>query len=42
MKEHKFDLEQRTVLFARNVRQFVIKIEKRLINIDDLKQLLRS
>lgn len=35
-------MEERTLRFARKVREFVGKINKTLINIDDCKQLLRS
>ena len=38
----KYDLEGRTFRFARDVREFIQKLPKTLINIDDAKQLLRS
>ncbi|MBI3290927.1 four helix bundle protein [Candidatus Falkowbacteria bacterium] len=37
-----FDLEERTFNFSKQVRSFVKKIPKTLVNIDDLKQLIRS
>ncbi len=37
-----YDLEARTLRFAKSVRLFVDKVSKTLINLDDLKQLLRS
>lgn len=38
----KYDLEERTSKFAKNVRIFVFKLPKNFINMDDLKQLLDS
>lgn len=38
----RYDLEERTLNFAKAVRRFVDAAHKKLINIDDLKQLLRS
>ena len=38
----KYDLEDRTLLFARRVRNFIKNIKKTLTNIDDSKQLIRS
>jgi len=37
-----YDLEDRTLLFARNVRNFVKKLKKSIANIEDGKQLIRS
>jgi four helix bundle protein len=37
-----YDLEDRTFLFAENVRGFVKKIPKRLANIEDAKQVVRA
>ena len=37
-----YDLEERTLAFARNIRSFVKKLSKTLINMEDSKQLLRS
>ncbi|MEK6538495.1 MAG: four helix bundle protein [Nitrospirota bacterium] len=37
-----YDLEDRTLAFARNVRDFVREIPKTLANIEDAKQVLRS
>ncbi len=41
-KETKYDLEERTFLFAKNVRIFVKKLPYTLANKEDIKQLLRS
>lgn len=38
----KFDLEDRTLAFAKDVRIFIRKLSKNLTNIDDCRQLLRS
>ena len=38
----KYDLEDRTLSFARNVREFVKKLPKSLATIEDSKQLVRS
>jgi four helix bundle protein len=40
--EGKYDLEDRTFRFAKNVRSFIGRIKKNLLNLDDCKQLLRS
>lgn len=37
-----YDLENRTFIFARDVRQFVKKVKLTVLNLDDIKQLLRS
>ena len=37
-----YDLEERTEKFARNVRLVLSKIEKTVINLDDIKQVIRS
>jgi four helix bundle protein len=37
-----FDLEERTYCFAKDVRLWLKKISKTLINIEDIKQLIRS
>jgi len=37
-----YDLEERTFLFAKRVREFVRKIQKDSANIEDSKQLVRS
>lgn len=37
-----YDLEDRTLLFARSVRSFIKKIPKTIGNIEDGKQLVRS
>ncbi len=37
-----FDLEERTFNFAGQVRSFAKRLPKILVNIDDLKQLIRS
>jgi four helix bundle protein len=38
----KYDLEDRTLAFARNVRGFVKLLNKNIANMDDAKQLIRS
>ncbi len=40
--EKKFDLEERTFRFAKNVRAFVKKLPRSMAHIEDAKQLLRS
>ncbi len=37
-----YDLEERTFIFAKEVRSFVKKLPKTIGNIEDLKQLIRS
>jgi len=37
-----FDLENRTFIFAKQTRLFLKHIPKNIINIDDVKQLIRS
>lgn len=37
-----YDLEERTLLFAKRVREFVKKLPKTIANIEDGKQLIRS
>jgi hypothetical protein len=37
-----YDLEERSYLFAKNVRGFVKNIEKSICNKEDIKQLARS
>ena len=37
-----YDLEERTMEFAVNIRHFIQKIPERTIRIDDLRQLIRS
>jgi hypothetical protein len=37
-----FDLEERTYNFAKDVRLWLKKISKTLINVEDIKQLIRS
>ena len=43
-KEHpkKYDLEERTFEFARDVRAFIRRLPRTLANIEDVKQLVRS
>jgi len=41
-KSKKYDLEERTQRFAKNVRNFVKKLPKNLANNEDGKQLIRS
>lgn len=38
----KYNLEERTLLFAKNVRQFVRKISRTISNFEDGKQVIRS
>lgn len=40
--QKKYDLEERTLTFARRVRIFVKKLPRTLSNIEDAKQLIRS
>jgi four helix bundle protein len=37
-----YDLEDRTLKFARQVREFVSKLNKNIITIEDCKQVIRS
>ena len=37
-----YDLEERTLIFAKNVRFFVKKLPKTTANFEDIKQLVRS
>ena len=39
---HKYDLEERTFVFARGVRAFVKQLPRTIANIEDVKQLIRS
>ena len=38
----KFDLEERSFLFAKNVRLFVKNLSRSITNIEDIKQLVRA
>ncbi len=40
--KHKFDLEERTLLFARRTRQFLSEIRDSNVSVEDKKQLTRS
>src|SRR5574341_1727458 len=40
--EKRYDLEERTFKFAKNVRAFVKKLRKTLANVEDIKQLLKA
>lgn len=40
--EKRYDLEDRTFAFAKNVRAFVKKLRKTLANIEDIKQLIKA
>jgi four helix bundle protein len=42
MEEKKYDLEERTERFAKDVRQYCKSIKVTIINADDIKQVLRS
>ena len=41
-KNGTYDLEERTLNFAKNVRCFAGEISKSLVNMDDIKQIIRS
>jgi len=41
-KSKQYDLEDRTFKFAKDTRLFLNKIPKNIINLDDVKQLVRS
>jgi four helix bundle protein len=41
-KTKKYDLEERTLLFAHRVRTFVRKLSRTISNLEDIKQLVRS
>jgi four helix bundle protein len=41
-RENYYDLEERTFVFAKNVRDFIGKISKSISNFEDSKQLVRS
>ena len=41
-KNNKFDLEERTLKFAQNIRNFVKTLPRTLSNLEDCKQLVRS
>lgn len=41
-KTVKYDLEERTFDFAKNVRRFVRKVPKNIGNIEDCKQLIKA
>lgn len=38
----RYDLEERTLKFAKQVRDFVGRLKKTIVNIEDGKQLIRS
>lgn len=38
----KYDLEERTMFFAKNVRKFVRKVPRTIASIEDCKQMIRS
>lgn len=40
--EPKYDLEERTFVFAKDVRLFVKTLPKTISNIEDVKQLVRA
>ena len=42
MKREDWDLEKRTLAFARKVREFVKKLPRSIANAEDIKQLVRS
>ena len=37
-----YDLEDRTYIFAKNVRLYVYKLPKNIVSVEDTKQLVRS
>ena len=37
-----YDLEERTFIFAKNIRCFIKKVKQTISNIEDIKQLIRS
>jgi four helix bundle protein len=41
-RSHEFDLDKRTLKFARNVIKFTDALQKTLVNIEIIKQLVRS
>ena len=41
-KNKKYDLEDRTLVFAKNVRSFAKKIRRTIANFEDSKQLIRA
>jgi len=41
-RNHKYDLEERTLIFARNIRDFIKIIPRTVTNIEDSIQLTRS
>ena len=42
MTKREYDLEERTFVFAKNVRAFVKKLKKPIANIEDGKQLIKA
>jgi hypothetical protein len=42
MTKREYDLEERTFVFAKNVRVFVKKLKKTIANIEDGKQLIKA
>ncbi len=42
MTKREYDLEERTFVFAKNVRAFVKKLKKTIANIEDGKQLIKA
>ncbi len=40
--KHVYDLEERTFLFAQNVRLFIKKLPKTIANIEDSKQIIKA
>ena len=41
-KTKQYDLEERTLVFAKNVREFVKKLPKTTANIEDIRQLVKA
>jgi four helix bundle protein len=41
-KTHKYDLEERTYQFAKNVAFFVLRLPRTIVNIENSRQIIRS
>ncbi len=42
IQNNRYDLEERCLIFAKRVRNFIRKLPKTVVNIEDAKQLVRS
>jgi len=38
----RYDLEERTFKFAQRMRKFALRVPKNIVNLDDIKQVIRS